>query len=100
MSKSAFDRLKAAMEDTIAYAEGDESRGAVAYPPPMTPAEIKEVRHQLRLTQKEFAVVFRVGLGTVRHWERGDRTPEGPARTLLRVIQREPEAVLRALAID
>ncbi len=100
MSQSAFERLKAAMEDAIAYAEGDGSRGSVAHPTPLTPDEIKDVRRQLRLTQKEFAVVFRVGLGTVRHWERGDRTPEGPAQTLLRVIQREPEAVLRALAAE
>ncbi len=98
MTKSGFERLKAAMEDAIAYAEGDHSRGREVYPRSLTPEEIKEVRRGLRLTQKEFAVVFRVGLGTVRHWERGDRRPEGPAKTLLRVIQREPEAVLRALA--
>lgn len=59
--------------------------------------EIKVMRRSLGLTQKEFAAAFRVGLGTIRHWERGDRTPEGPAQVFLRVIQKEPDAVLRVL---
>lgn len=33
----------------------------------------------------------------VRNWEQGRRTPEESARVLLKVIDREPEAVLRAL---
>lgn len=100
MSKQVFDELKAAMEDAIAFAQGETSRGKVVYPKPMTPEEIKAARKELKLTQREFAVVFRVGLGTIRHWERGDRTPEGPAQVLLRVIMHEPDAVLRALKRD
>lgn len=57
----------------------------------------KVIRERLNLTQEEFAARFDVPLGTLRDWERGARTPSGPARTLLRVIAREPEAVLRAL---
>lgn len=97
MSKEVFNELEAAMKDAIAFAEGDASRGRVVYPAPMAPQEIKAARKALKLTQREFATVFRVGLGTIRHWERGDRTPEGPAQVLLRVIQYEPDAVLRAL---
>ena len=33
-------------------------------------------------------------------WEEGVRHPEGPARILLQVIDREPEAVMRALCED
>ncbi len=97
MSKKVFDELSAAMEDAIAFAKGDASRGKVVHPKPLTPEEIKAARTKLKLTQREFAAVFRVGLGTIRHWERGDRTPDGPAQVLLRVIKHEPEAVLRAL---
>jgi len=39
-----------------------------------------------------------VPLGTPRDWERGARRPTGAARTLPRVIDKEPEAVPRALA--
>jgi putative transcriptional regulator len=34
----------------------------------------------------------------LRDWEHGKRMPRGPARAFLRVIEREPEAVLRALS--
>ena len=74
--------------------------------PPMTEEELsrmrrvpnaKAIRSNLGMTQEQFADRFRLPLGTLRDWERGARTPTGPARTLLRVIEREPEAVLRAL---
>jgi putative transcriptional regulator len=97
MSKKVFEELKSGLEDAIAFAKGDTSRGQVVSPKPMTPDEIKAIRKKLKLTQREFAAVFRVGLGTIRHWERGDRSPEGPAQVLLRVIEHEPEAVLRTL---
>jgi hypothetical protein len=34
----------------------------------------------------------------VRDWEQQRRVPRGPARTLLRIIEREPETARRALA--
>ena len=45
-----------------------------------------------------FAATFGISLGTLRHWERGDRSPRGPAHVLLTVLAKEPQAVLRALA--
>lgn len=59
--------------------------------------DIKAIRKHLNMTQQEFADVFGVNVHTLRNWEQGRRRPEGPASVLLRVIQREPEAVLRAL---
>jgi len=61
-------------------------------------SQVKLVRRRLSLTQAEFARRFQVSLGTVRDWEQGRRQPDGPAQVLLWVIDREPEAVLRALA--
>jgi len=59
--------------------------------------DVKAIRERLRLTQEQFAARFDVPLGTLRDWERGARTPTGPARTLLRVIDRNPGAVIEAL---
>lgn len=59
--------------------------------------EIKATREQLGMTQKEFAELFGVNLHTLRNWEQGRRRPEGPARVLLRIIEKEPKAVFRAL---
>jgi putative transcriptional regulator len=50
------------------------------------------------MSQTEFALSFGISVGTLRHWERGDRQPHGPARVLLQVVARQPKAVLSALA--
>jgi putative transcriptional regulator len=49
-------------------------------------------------TREAFAMHFGLQLGTVRDWEQHKRKPDGAARVLLTVIEREPEAVTRALA--
>lgn len=59
--------------------------------------DVKVIRQKIGMTQPEFAVKFGISLGTLRHWERGDRLPHGPALVLLHVIAKESKAVLRAL---
>jgi putative transcriptional regulator len=59
--------------------------------------DIKQVRAQLELTQKQFAAMLGISVATLRNWEQGRRAPEGPARALLRVAAKHPEAVLDAL---
>lgn len=60
--------------------------------------DVAELRRNLGLTQMEFASKFCISVSTLRHWERGDRTPHGPALALLNVVVKEPQAVMRALA--
>ena len=57
----------------------------------------KTLRRALNLTQQEFAVRYRIPLGTLRDWEQGRTEPDQPARAYLTVIARDPEGVLRAL---
>lgn len=59
--------------------------------------DVANLRASLGLTQIEFAAKFCISLGTLRHWERGDRKPHGPALALLHVVAKEPQAVMRAL---
>lgn len=59
--------------------------------------DVAQIRHNLGLTQMEFASKFCISVSTLRHWERGDRKPNGPALALLNVVAKEPKAVLRAL---
>ena len=61
-------------------------------------ARVQSIRRRLNLTQAAFATSLRIPLGTVRDWEQARRQPDAPARALLRVLEREPEATLRALA--
>lgn len=58
---------------------------------------VKEVRASLQLTQAEFAKLIDIPVTTLRNWEQGRTQPVGPARALLLVAQRKPEAVLEAL---
>ncbi|MBI3695349.1 MAG: helix-turn-helix domain-containing protein [Acidobacteria bacterium] len=52
------------------------------------------------MSQGAFAARFGISPATLRNWEQGRRLPEGPARVLLAIIDREPEAVQRALSSD
>jgi len=65
--------------------------------PPATPRGIRAIRRRLGLSQKQFAVRYGFSVETIRNYEQGHRQPTGPARVLLQVIAREPDAVTRAL---
>ena len=61
------------------------------------PTDIKEIRHKLKKSQSEFALMIGVSLSTLQNWEQGRRRPEGPARALLKVVSEYPELVEEAL---
>jgi putative transcriptional regulator len=63
---------------------------------PVSPA--KRIRRKLGLSQEDFAQRFRIPLGTLRDWEQHRREPDQAAQAYLIVIEREHEAVERALA--
>ncbi len=58
---------------------------------------VRKLRTKLKLTQTQFAAKFGFTLDSVQNWEQGHRKPEGPARTLLAVIAKNPDAVEEAL---
>jgi putative transcriptional regulator len=57
----------------------------------------RNVRGQTGLTQSAFAARIGVPVETVRNWEQGKRSPRGPARALLRVLEEAPEAAFAVL---
>jgi len=61
------------------------------------PTDVKAVRDKLKASQTEFALMIGVSVATLRNWEQGRRTPDGPALALLRVAARNPWAVTEAL---
>lgn len=63
----------------------------------MTSVDVKALRERLGLTQNEFSGMIGVSIKTLQNWEQGRREPEGPAKALLRVVEKEPQAVLSAL---
>ena len=92
---NAFESIKRGLTEAIDHASGKHSRAVVHE---IGPLDVKAIRKKVGMSQKEFALAFGISLGTLRHWERGDRLPGGPARVLLNVVAREPQAVLRVLS--
>ena len=85
------DDLIQAMAEALAHAKGE---GPAVVHAPVVP---REVREQARLTQAQMAPLMGMSVSGYRKWEQGQRRVSGPAETLLRLIQREPDAVKRAL---
>lgn len=59
--------------------------------------DVAEIRTTFGLSQSQFAVLLGISVRTLQNWEQGRRRPHGPARVLLRVAERHPEAVLDSL---
>lgn len=98
MSRKVADGILRGLHQALAFADGtaDESLYSVHIPAEI---DVKAIRGRLKMTQQQFAVTFGFSVNTVRHWEQGRRVPEGPTRAYLVVIDREPEAVQKALRI-
>ena len=93
MSK-AFDSIKQGLQEAIEHARGKETGVRVHR---LRSVDVKALRIKVGMTQEQFAARFGFSTATLRHWERGDRTPRGPALVLLNVIERNPDAVIDAL---
>jgi putative transcriptional regulator len=93
---SAFESIKQGLAEATAHARGT-GVGMAEYRPQAV--DVAALRGRLGLTQGQFAARFGFSVATLRHWERGDRTPQGAALVLLNVIERDPKAVLKALAV-
>jgi putative transcriptional regulator len=63
----------------------------------MEPVDVKAIRHKTGMSQEEFARTFSLNVASLRDWEQQRRTPRGPARALMQIIDREPAAARRAL---
>lgn len=91
----AFESISRGLNEAIAHAKGEKVAVKI-YKPKMV--DVSALRQQMGMTQEQFAARFGFSVATLRHWERGDRTPQGAALVLLNVIKRAPDAVQSALS--
>ena len=96
MGRKAFQAIAEGLEDAIAFTQGEKARGHV-HRVRARDVDVVGTRERLGLSQAEFATAFGGSVSTVRNWEQGRRTPEGPALVLLTVIEKAPRTVLRAI---
>jgi putative transcriptional regulator len=93
---SAGSRILASLQEAVDWAEGKNVPVRVTRVE-VPAVDVKGLRRKLGLSQSAFAAKFGFQPGTVRNWEQGRTQPDGPARVLLAVIARHPEAVEDAL---
>jgi putative transcriptional regulator len=96
MSKLGKRLINAAKSaQAIARGEADPKTYKVHVPAHL---DVRVIRTKLKMSQNAFAARFGILPSTLRDWEQNRRHPDGAARVLLMVIDREPDAVSRALA--
>lgn len=90
MKEELFNELVASVKEGGAILRGEvaPARTFVVAGP-----NIKRLRANYQLSQSEFAALLGISVKTLRNWEQGRWTPEGPARVLLQVAARHPDAV-------
>jgi putative transcriptional regulator len=92
---SAFEEIQEGLQAAIGRAKGINSEVILHKPHSVN---VKKLRAKMDMTQQQFCAMFGIALGTLRHWEQGDRSPKGPALVLLNVVEKNPQAVMAALA--
>jgi putative transcriptional regulator len=97
MKKEQFEKLVASVKEAGEIKAGRRTPSRVYE---IKPPGIKNVRMRLHVSQSEFALMIGVSLRTLQNWEQGRRRPEGPAKALLRIASRNPQAVLDALHVE
>lgn len=90
----AFDEIHAGLLDALDHAKGNES-GVIEHKP--APVDVKAIREKTGMSQQRFCATFGISLGTLRHWEQGLRIPRGAALVLLKVVDKNPKAVIDAV---
>lgn len=91
----AFKSIEQGLKEAIAHARGQTSVDVHAIDIP--DADVKSIRARTGLSQAEFAKSIGVKKATLLNWEQHRRSPEGPARVLLALIDKDPEIVQRTL---
>lgn len=94
MKDAAFQELLTSIKRTGQIRRGTPKPARVTT---FRPAEVKNIHEKLNASQAKFALMIGVSVATLRNWEQGRRTPDGPALALLRVAARNSHVVAEAL---
>lgn len=96
MSK-VFDMIMDGLDQAVTFAEGKARPDSYLLHLPEQ-VDVKAIRRRYRMTQEQFARKFGFSKGRIRDWEQGRTSIDAPSRVLLTIIDKEPEAVERALS--
>lgn len=94
MSKKAFDKIAAGLNEALEIARGNVKPARLYVPPEVN---VREIRKKLNLSQNDFAAEFGFTINQIRDWEQGRTRPLGGLRAYLMLIKTEPRTVLQIL---
>lgn len=95
MDEATFRELTPSLEQAAAHACGETVGGLHVHVP--YDIDVAAVRRASALSQDAFARRIGVAVGTLRNWEQRRRRPEGPARVLLALLEKNPRLVEETL---
>ncbi|MFM9913108.1 MAG: helix-turn-helix domain-containing protein [Methylophilaceae bacterium] len=93
--ENSFESIARGLNEAVAHAKGKKV-AVKTYRPEAV--DVSALRQRMDMTQEQFAARFGFSVATLRHWERGDRSPHGASLVLLNVIKHAPDAVRAALS--
>lgn len=88
--------VEEALGEVLAHVRGEVELPCRIVDDP-TAERIIALRKRMKLSRQKFADRFGLDARALQDWEQGRRVPDRAARVLLTVIDREPEAVVRAI---
>ncbi len=96
MDNKMFNELLASVQEMDDVTQGKQAAAKVTeFPEP----EVKAMRERMGVSQDKFALILGVSKRTVENWEQGRRHPTGAARSLLKIVQANPQYALEALRV-
>ena len=95
MNDELFDELLESVRDGGAILRGEKAPSrSFDFEEP----DVVAIRKEYGLSQDQFASLLGISVRTLQNWEQGRRTPHGPAKMLLRVAARHPQAILETVS--
>jgi putative transcriptional regulator len=94
MTKKAFDKIAAGLNEAIAIARGEAKPARLHIPPEL---DVKAIRKRVGLSQETFAYSYGFTVEQIRAWEQGRSRPLGGVRAYLMLIELDHESVSRIL---
>jgi len=95
MNDKLFDELVESVREGAGILKGKAPASRAFH---VGPADVKRIRNRYRLSQDHFAAMIGISAATLKNWEQGRREPAGPARVLLQVAEKRPDALLEVVA--
>src|SRR5688572_18949460 len=98
MRRELFEELVASVKEMKAVERGEKKPARVTKSSDLLASDVRALRTHFGLSQAKFAALLGISVDTLQNWEQGRREPEGPAKVLLRIAAKHPEALLSVAA--